>query len=220
MAHVEKLLIWSRWPRCKFTLHGPGRKKILALVPSMTHRTSPMIWTTPCQKLACCSVAKFDALVIVFLSNWTLNPQDEHSQWLSWGFVTCPPITAALWYGTTLLRIHPPSRQAVSLPSAYTHPVASCSLYFVLLFASLQPPLSPSWYSGLVKYLGVDPRALKDLSWEDQQRRGCSCCGLAACFIIMPLPVRSGFTGSKVRNHDYFKNVCVTQCNAAVLQIH
>lgn len=46
---------------------------------------------------------------------------------------------------------------------------------------------------------------------EDQRRKGCSCCGLAACFIIIPLPACSGFAAHrascKVRNHNFLKNV-------------
>lgn len=79
---------------------------------------------------------------------------------------------------------------------------------FILLLPPFTPP--PSWYSLLVKHLGVGVIGAGRPK-EDQQRKGCSCCGLAACFIIILLPACLEFgahwLSCKVRNHNFLKNV-------------
>lgn len=101
-----------------------------------------------------------------------------------------------------------PSAASLSLFFSYL----PSSFFFSLSFFSRHPSL-PSWYSLLVKYLGGMLGAGRPK--EDQQRKGCSCCGLAACFIIIPLPACLGFgvhrASCKVRIHDFLKNVWVTQ---------
>lgn len=55
---------------------------------------------------------------------------------------------------------------------------------------------------------------------EDQQRNGCSCCGLAACFIIILPPECWGFvshwTSGKIRHRNKSK-LCDGTSNFGVL---
>lgn len=83
--------------------------------------------------------------------------------------------------------------------------------FCVFIYSSLTSLHSlPSWYSLLVKHLGVGVIGAGRPK-EDQQRKGCSCCGLAACFIIILLPACLEFgahwLSCKVRNHNFLKNV-------------
>lgn len=108
-----------------------------------------------------------------------------------------------------------------SLPPLFSLALPPCLLLLLFsLFSSYLPssfvsflfpchPSLPSWYGLLVKYLGGKLGAGRPK--EDQQRKGCSCCGLAACFIIIPLPACLGFGAHRascgVRIHNFLKNV-------------
>lgn len=93
--------------------------------------------------------------------------------------------------------------------------------FCVFIYSSLTSLHSlPSWYSLLVKHLGVGVIGAGRPK-EDQQRKGCSCCGLAACFIIILLPACLEFgahwLSCKVRNHNFLKDVWVMQLFTAEL---